>query len=200
MKIEKIIINWEGPINLEDIKIIDENKDVGTGVYLWTSQIKENTYCVNYVGSSPVNGIFYRNKEHIKKFKQYSLIDYEVFNNEIEYDKKEINLKLCNLFKMDELEQDKLINLNLENSYIFYFPINEDYKKLNFDINNKYNEAESLNNFIRDVEGCLKLYFWKNGKTRRYLTFLESMRYNIDPKLLTMELKDKNVTIIGIND
>lgn len=198
MKIKKIEINWEDPINLKDIKQIDVDKDVGTGIYLWTSIMKENTYCVNYVGSAPVNGIFTRNKEHISKFKQYSLIDYETFCNESDLSKKEIDLKLYNSFPEDRDKQNALIELNITKSFLFYFPIWEEFVDLYTDIyfpNNK----KSLNNFIRDIEGCVKLHFWRKGRTRRYLTFLESMRYNINPDNLEMRLKSDNISVIGIN-
>lgn len=194
------VINWIGPINFKDFINQKPGSANSPGVYLWTSKMKNDSYCVNYVGSSRAQAILERNIEHYKKFKQYSLIDYDSFNNVKNTDDQEIDMILCNTYPLNDdkilhnRDVQKYIDLNTENSFIFYYPVDEEFKSKY----EKYSE-KTINDFILDIEGSIKLYFWKKGKTRRYLTFLESMRYNINPNDLVMSLESEYISIIGIN-
>lgn len=194
------VINWIGPINFKDFINQKPGSANSPGVYLWTSKMKNDSYCVNYVGSSRAQAILERNIEHYKKFKQYSLIDYDSFNNVKNTDDQEIDMILYNTYPLNDdkilhnRDVQKYIDLNTENSFIFYYPVDEEFKSKY----EKYSE-KTINDFILDIEGSIKLYFWKKGKTRRYLTFLESMRYNINPDDLVMSLESEYISIIGIN-
>ena len=155
---------------------------------MWCTKLIDNVFCVNYVGSAPVYPIFSRISYEYDHMEQYSLIKYDELKNGNDLSKIEIDIEI-NSFR--KAENSNLVELNKNEPYIFYFPIDENFKI-------RYTE-DTLNKFIRDMEGSLKLKLWMKGKTRRYLTSLESMRYNINPDNLEIRLKSDNISVIGIN-